>query len=51
MVKFNFVKRAARGGLLKCPVYASRGFSVGLRGATITAPQKYIAENIVSLTT
>jgi hypothetical protein len=32
MVKFNFERRAARIGLLKCPLCAPRGFSVDLRG-------------------
>jgi hypothetical protein len=39
MVRFNFESRAAQRGLLKCPLYAPRGFSVGLRGATVSAPQ------------
>jgi hypothetical protein len=32
MVKFTFERRAAQRGLLKFPLYAPRGFSVGLRG-------------------
>jgi hypothetical protein len=48
MVKRNFHKRAARRGLLKCLVYASRGFSVGLRGGDHKSTTGDAGENIVN---
>ncbi|GEM_PF-2391835 len=48
MVKFNFQKRAAQRGLLKCPLYAPRGFSVDLRGGDCKFTADDVGEKIVS---